>query len=378
MTDLLQRTGTRRLLLGAALLAAGCGGGGASPGNGGGTTTGSTSSATGGAGGGTTSTAVACTGQPANLALGGTWAAYGQLSVKLMGMPGGAITICPADQVGAATLLLLVTATQNAADPTKIDQVSATLCSLTLPTVTALVGTCNPSSQALVSTQIIAPAGLIAALPKVATATTTGTVGGTTPGSSITMSPLDVVVGSTKSGSMMPSWNTMTSGCSASGIGNTNACDTACVADCASLRDDDMDGYPGVTVQVCGETQSDKNLTCNASMPSKAGVTLQGEAFIDIEVNPTFSGTAVSSCELSGTVDSEVLYHVVGADVYLAGAPISVASAIESLPTFQVDPSLSKFRMVRIDGQYGAPDWNVDPTQPSAACATLNMMVNQL
>jgi hypothetical protein len=378
MTDLLQRTGTRRLLLGAALLAAGCGGGGASPGNGGGTTTGSTSSATGGAGGGTTSTAVACTGQPANLALSGTWAAYGQLSVKLMGMPGGAITICPADQVGAATLLLLVTATQNAADPTKIDQVSATLCSLTLPTVTALVGTCNPSSQALVSTQIIAPAGLIAALPKVATATTTGTVGGTAPGSSITMNPLDVVVGSTKSGSMMPSWNTMTSGCSASGIGNTNACDTACVADCASLRDDDMDGYPGVTVQVCGETQSDKNLTCNASMPSKAGVTLQGEAFIDIEVNPTFTGTAVSSCELSGTVDSEVLYHVVGADVYLAGAPISVASAIESLPTFQVDPSLSKFRMVRIDGQYGAPDWNVDPTQPSAACATLNMMVNQL
>jgi hypothetical protein len=293
-------------------------------------------------------------------------------------MPGGAITICPADQVGAATLLLLVTATQDATDPTKLDQVSATLCSLALPTVTALVGTCNPSSQALVSTQIIAPAGLIAALPKVATATSTGTVGGTAPGSSVTMNPLQVVVGSTKSGSSMPSWNTMTSGCTASGIGNTNACDTTCVADCASLRDDDMDGFPGVTVQVCGETPSDKNLTCYASTPSKAGVTLQGEAFIDIEVNPTFTGTAVSSCELSGTVDSQVLYNVVGADVYLAGAPISVASAIESLPTFQVDPTLSKFKMVRIDGQYGAPDWNVDPTQASAACATLNMMVNQL
>ncbi len=34
--------------------------------------------------------------------------------------------------------------------------------------------------------------------------------------------------------------------------------------------------------------------------------------------------------------------------------------------------------MVRIDGQYGAPDWKVDPTQPSAACATLNMRVNEL
>jgi hypothetical protein len=187
-----------------------------------------------------------------------------------------------------------------------------------------------------------------------------------------------VVVGSTKSGTGLPSWNTSSSACNMSNIGNTNACDTSCVSDCASLRDDDADGFPGVTVQVCGTTSSDKNLTCNAAMPNKAGVTLQGEAFIDIEVNPTFTGTATSSCELTGTVDSQVLYNLVGADVYLAGSPITVSSAIESLPTFQVDPSASKFKMVRIDGQYGAPDWKVDPTQPSPACATLNMMVNQL
>ena len=60
-----------------------------------------------------------CTGEPATLSLSGTWAAYGQLSVKLQGSPGGAITICPADQVGAATLLLLVTVQQDTADPTK-------------------------------------------------------------------------------------------------------------------------------------------------------------------------------------------------------------------------------------------------------------------
>jgi hypothetical protein len=86
----------------------------------------------------------------------------------------------------------------------------------------------------------------------------------------------------------------------------------------------------------------------------------------------------LSSCEIAGTIDSVVTYNVVGADVYLAGAPISVTSAIESLPTFTVDASTSKFRMVRIDGKYGAPDWMVDPTQPSAACATLNTRVNQL
>ena len=146
------------------------------------------------------------------------------------------------------------------------------------------------------------------------------------------------------------------------------------------MRDDDADGYPSVTIQVCGDTPSDtKNgVKCNAATPSTPGATLQGQAFIDIEVNPTFTGTVKSSCEMIGTVDSKVLYNLVGADVYLAGAPITVSSAIESLPTFQVDPAASKFRMVRIDGQYGAPDWKVDPTQASAACATLNTRVNEL
>jgi hypothetical protein len=34
--------------------------------------------------------------------------------------------------------------------------------------------------------------------------------------------------------------------------------------------------------------------------------------------------------------------------------------------------------MVRVDGQFGAPDWMLDPTQPSAACATIIMRANQL
>src|SRR5580692_5940371 len=62
------------------------------------TSSGATSSGTGGG-----PIAVACTSQPAQLDLGGTWAAYGDLSVTLAGMPGGAITICPANQVGEAT-----------------------------------------------------------------------------------------------------------------------------------------------------------------------------------------------------------------------------------------------------------------------------------
>jgi hypothetical protein len=295
-------------------------------------------------------------------------------------VPGGPITICPADQVGAANLLLLLTVTQNATDPTKIDKVGATLCSLELPTVTALVGTCDPTSKALVSTQIIAPQTLTHALPMVATASSTGTIGGTMPGAPVTLNPLDEVIGSTKSGTSLPSWKTMATGCGMSGIGNTKTCDAMCVTDCASLRDDDADGYPGVTVQVCGITPNDtKNgVKCNATTPSMAGATLQGQAFMDIEINPSVTGTFKSSCELTGNVSSQVLYNLVGADVYLEGVPIPVSSAIESLPIFQVDPTASKIRMVRIDGAYGAPDWMVDPTEPTAACATIIGRVNQL
>jgi hypothetical protein len=314
--------------------------------------------------------------------LSGTWAAHGQLSVKLTGAQMGPITICPADQEGAATLLLLITVKQDTADPTKLDQMQATLCSLELPTVTALVGSCTPNASNLVSTQIIVPQALLDALPTVATAMATGTLGGKSPGAMLTVSPFDVVLGSTKMGAALPTWNTMSSMCNAPGTGSSKSCDTTCVSDCTSLRDDDMDGYPGVTVQVCGETSMDmkSGVKCNASSPSMAGTSIQGEAFIDIEVTPTFTGTVKSSCEVTGTVstaDGMVDYHLVGADVYVGGVQIGVNDAIKSLPTFTVDPANSKFRMVRIDGKYGSPDLMVDPTQPGKACATVIMNMNQ-
>src|SRR5262249_26366635 len=118
-------------------LGAGCGGGatgaGGSGGSGGHTTSSGTMSTTSSTG--TGSSVITCDSQPANLALSGTWAAVGKLSVKLQGAPGGAITICPADQVGEAEILMLITVQQNAADPTKIDQIQANLYSITLPTV---------------------------------------------------------------------------------------------------------------------------------------------------------------------------------------------------------------------------------------------------
>jgi hypothetical protein len=371
----MNRAGSGSALLGAALLA-GCGGGNGSAAGTGGSATASTS----GAGGG--SQAIACTGQPADLALSGTWAAHGQLAVKLAGATTGPVTICPTNQEGAASLLLLITVKQNASDPTKIDQMQATLCSLELPTVTALVGSCDPMATNLVSSQIIVPQALVDALPTVATAMATGTLGGHAPGAAIMVKPLDVVLGSSKMGMGLPTWNTTSPACNMPGVGSSKTCDTTCVSDCTSLRDDDGDGYPAVTVQVCGETKMDMmtGVKCNASNPSMAGASIQGEAFVNVEVTPTFTGTVKSSCEVTGTVgtaDGMVDYHVVGGNVYLGGAQIGVSDAIKSLPTFTVDTANSKFRMVRIDGQYGAPNLMVDPTQPGKACATVTTNMNQ-
>lgn len=359
-----------------ALAALGCGGGSGQGGGGQATTTATGTSSTT-----TAAPAFTCTGEPADhVDLAGTWAAYGEIAVKMEGIAGGAITICPADQSNVATLLLMLAVEQDAADPTQLPTVKATLCSLELPVVTALVGNCDPASQSLVSAQIIAPPSLLAALPHVATQPATGTLSAKDAGASIALSPIDVRVGTTASGAALPAWDTGNNACGASNVGRTSACEATCVSDCASLRDDDADGFPGVTVSVCGYTPDDakKGVQCHADAPDDPGATLQGRAFIDIEVNPTFTGTVKSSCEMKGAVDTEVLYQLTGADIWLTGAPIGVSSAILSLPHFVVDPAASRFRMVRIDGRYGAPDWMANPTQPVAACAALLAHQNEL
>ncbi|HLM71387.1 MAG TPA: hypothetical protein VK459_01800 [Polyangiaceae bacterium] len=332
----------------------------------------------GGSGGGGPNP-IACEGAPAELSVDGAWAAYGRLSIKLVGAPGGAITICPTDQVSEGTLLLLVTFEQDPADKTKITKATATLCSLELPVVTALVGMCDPTSASLVSTQIEAPDPFIKALPKLTAVPTAGSLGGLTGGSTVDLERFVVTAGSSKTGAELPGWNAADPACGAADIGHTD-CDPMCVADCAGLVDDDGDTYPGVTLHVCGKTADDvkKGVECNAEQPNEPGATLQGKAFLDLEVDPMFTGQAASSCEITGTIDTGVNYNIVGADVYLTGGAISVTSAIKSLPMFEVDAAASKFRMVRIDGQFGAPDWQVSPADPAGACSILIQRANEL
>jgi len=365
---------TTRVLAIIGLCLAACGGDEATGGSG-------STSGTGGAGGaGGGPSRVSCNGAPSELSLGGTWAAYGKLAVSLQGSPGGAISICPADQVGESTMLVMVTVTQDPADPKKIVEARATLCSIELPTVTALVGSCDPSSASLVSTQIVAPPAFIGALPDVPSAPVAGALGGAASGAAVAFDRFTLTVGANKPAPALPRWDVNAASCSSTSVGRTNACEPGCVDDCAALRDDDGEGYPGVTMHVCGYTPSDQKsgIACHADMPDDPGATLQGRAFIVMQVDPKLDGVAESSCEVSGNIDSSVLYNLIGADIYLAGSPITVTQAIQSLPSFQVDPAASKFRMVRIDGKYGAPSLGVDPVQAKAACTEIIKHVNEL
>ena len=89
-------------------------------------------------------------------------------------------------------------------------------------------------------------------------------------------------------------------------------------------------------------------------------------------------GTALSSCEASGQFASLTTYSVIGADAYLASTSISVASALQSLPVFDALAKESVFRMIRVDGKHGAPDWGIVAASPSQACATVLHKQNDL
>ena len=328
----------------------------------------SSSSGTGGSGGGTT---ISCDGAPAELSLAGTWAAKGRLSVSFQGSPDGAVTLCPADQQGEANLLLLLTVEQSGTELTAVD---AALCDLQLPIVTAKVGECMEGDQNLISTQLLAPPALLDSLPNVPADPATGSIDGT----GVSVEGLKVTVGSSASGAQMAAWKEGDAACEDVELGSTNVCEETCVTDCSTLRDDDGDGYPGVTIHVCGYAPGEEQSACNPEDPSQTGVSVQGRGFLDIEVSPTLTGNAESSCEVRGNVATPIDYNLVGAEVYLGPGQISVSSAIKSLPTFQVDGSASSFRMVRIDGQYGAPDWAVDASAVGAACKTIVSKQNEL
>ncbi|MBI5532380.1 MAG: hypothetical protein HY898_06680 [Deltaproteobacteria bacterium] len=321
-----------------------------------------------------------CTEQ-GDLDLDGVFAIFARLSLTFGSHPGGAVTVCPVDQTSEGTFLALMRVSQ-AAGSKSVDKVEALVCTLELPVISAIVGECDPKAQNMVYAGLTFPPALVDAFPATPIAQTQGTIASLLPGGAIDFDRLTFVIGTRETGDAMPGWQMDKPSCGVNdnAPGRGPVCDETCVTHCDAVVDDDKDGWAGVTVHVCGYTDEDKKqkVVCNPTEPSKAAATIQGRALLDLQVDPMFKAKAQSSCEMTGNFDAAIRYNVVGADLYLQNTQISVTSAIKSLPLYEVNADLSRFRAVRIDGKHGGYDWKPDFSQPLDTCRTVIARQNEI
>ncbi len=337
------------------------------------------SGASGGSGG---TTGIACNHDAADVDLGGLYALSARLSFTFASQPGGAVTVCPTDQTSQGYFLSLVKLDHQPGQADVTD-VSAVVCTLKLPVISAIVGECDPGASNLVYAGLEFPKALLDAVPNASVGQTTASLSSTAQGATMSAGPMNFSIGTDTNAAQAPTWLMENPGCGMNdnAPGRTSECESSCVSDCGKLVDDDADGWPGVTVQVCGFTDEDKqqNVPCNTEAPNVAGATIQGRAMMNLQVEPlTLTGQALSSCEIAGSLDAAISYNVVGADLYLANTQISVTSAIKSLPVYSVNTDESRFRLVRIDGKHGAPDWDPDWGAPLASCRRIIENQNDL
>ena len=329
---------------------------------------------TGGSGG--TSSGLSCN-EPGALSLSGVWAADLNMGVDLES-EGGIISLCPADQVGDSRMTLVLKVDHDPSDPARITNIESHVCMFTLPAVTAKVGECQEGDQNFVRTVLTVPNAFGSVMPKLDPASITASLGAAEIGSSIAFDKLTFLAGS--SAEALPNWDLESDACFPPGMGSQQACETECVSDCELLVDEDSDGYPGVTLHVCGLTpeKEAQGVTCDAKDPYNTKAILDGRAYLSLRVDPELSGTVKSSCEITGSLESGVNYELVGANIALLGSPIGVKTSITSLPAFAVNPAKSAFQMVRVDGLYDAMDLGLDFADGSAACETLLRRRNEV
>jgi len=323
-----------------------------------------------------------CTDTADPLDLDGLFALSARLNFSFASQPGGAVTVCPTDQTSDGHFLGFVRV-QHVAGQTEVPSVSAVICSIDLPVISAIVGECVPQASNVVYAGLEFPKPLIESLPVASSALTTAQLSSPNPGATLSAGSMNFSIGTNERIASAPGWLMTHSGCGMNDVapGRSMECEQTCVTDCSKLVDDDHDGWPGVSVFVCGYTDDDKkrSVPCHAEEPNQAGATIQGRALMNLLVEPlTLKGSALSSCEVAGSLDAAVAYNVIGADLYLANTPISVTSAIKSLPQYSVNTPQSRFRLVRIDGKHGAWNWKPSWDDPVSSCRQIIANQNDL
>ena len=313
--------------------------------------------------------------------LAGTYAVFARLDMGFSSKAGGAVQVYPPGQTGAGTFLMLMNLEPDSTNGTGL-KATAHVCNVTLPAVSAAVGSHVDDDSSLIQAEVLMPDALLSAFPSASQGSANGQLASLEPGAALELDRMHFSLGAAASEQDVPSWDEEADGCGMddTAAGRTAACEDACVTNCDGLIDHDGDQWPGVTVHVCGYTEDDRALdvACHPQEPNQAGATIQGRVAVTLQVDPVLRGQAVSSCELRGNLETEVRYGVVGGDVYVANTQISVSGAMRSLPEYDVNGEESIFRAIRVDGVYGSPDWGVSLSDPVAGCTEVLQRQNEI
>ena len=301
--------------------------------------------------------------------LTGTWALLARYSIALHGQSGGMANLCPMEQVDSASLLAVVDIAKSGDGYT----MSAVSCHLALPSVKAMAGKCEPDTGNYLTVNIDIPAPMYQSFATLDPVHANGTL---SPSSALSFDPFRFTWGTRAN--TLPSWQPSQCGDN-SDKGHTSECETTCVTGCDDLVDDDNDGFPGVTVHLCGRTEQDRQLSlpCNAVEPNVPGITFQGSIPMALYSQLTLQGNARSSCEASGTFSSDTQYKVLGSDVWISGTSLAVSQVVLSLLLFEGQAADSRWRLVRVDGTHGSPNWNL-PQDAPGRCAKIRANENEL
>jgi len=285
----------------------------------------------------------ACVPEPGEtIDLTGQWGARAWIHVDMVTSPEGIVRMCPDPNPGVSILTLLIDLepAQGGAIPYEF-----VVCEIGMPTVTASLAPC--AEEEFLSVTLALGPDLAAYIPG-QRFRSHAVLGGSGPCSPYVSDDLDITYGYDPSivgpDDPLPGWDLACAG----------ATPEACVTSWEAVRDEDGDGNPGVSLEVTTDPVD----------------TIRGLAWTTWRTNPHMHGVAWTSSLIQGDLSPVMEYDVVGSGADLQGIPMDGPTVKRNIPSFVIPESGSTFRMVRIDGRYGAVDLDVDG-DGTVSCAEL-------
>jgi hypothetical protein len=281
--------------------------------------------------------------------IAGQWAVLADLRVELRGNPQAFVMLCPDPQKQQASFLLKVTLSGAATSYTE----RVNICEITLPKVTAGLGSCPEDPSQGIETRIEAASAFAAYLPSVAVPNVVATLSGAEAGATYAAERFDLVLGADLSDpatDALPLWDTQQPGCD-----TIDATPETCVTGIDQVNDEDQDGHRGVTLLA-------------EALNNEGSKVIEGEGYAVLRIAPRLMGTVHNAGCITGGLIATLQYSIVDSNITLSGLPLATGSVVQQLPPFEVLTD-SSFRMLRADAA-GANDFD-DDHDGTVSCAEI-------